>query len=467
MARRRGWAALMAIAIAAAGCSSDGDSDEAGPSETASVRVVSQNLLHGIACPADSDGCDLSVRVSLFMRQLDEKDCPDLISVQEANERTVSLLRKEAPKVCGGEYTIVWDDDPGLDREVVLTSLPVLGWRRTRLAGSLRTALWVRVAADIGVVDFVSSHLASGSDDRPCDRATCPPPCQVDEMVNACQGRQLVEFAAEVAGDDAVVIIGGDLNARPGEPAIAALLAGGFTDTHLAAGNPECDTTSGAECTSGRVDDALTDLTDASSRQSERIDYLFMGGPRACTAVKPTGLFNGEPAPPGADGLVFPADHTGVEATLECETTQAQQEDAATATVTSAPTTTSETPGEVDPETLAAITDAFRALFDGNVTDVDRKLAALEDGEILRSFFLESYEAQKAIAARVRVRLDEVKLVDATHADVTYTLLLEGAAVLDHLPGAAVQSGGRWLVTRRTYCDVSTQGASEIPPPCQ
>ena len=60
-----------------------------------------------------------------------------------------------------------------------------------------------------------------------------------------------------------------------------------------------------------------------------------------------------------------------------------------------------------------------------------------------------------------------MKPVDTTHANVTYTLLLDGAAVLDHLPGAAVQVGPRWLVTRRTYCDVSTQGATEIPPPCQ
>lgn len=455
----------MVIAVVMAGCSSGGG-DAAGPA-AARVRVVSQNLLHGIACPADSERCDLPGRVALFMRQLDEQDCPELISVQEANERTVSLLRKEAEGVCGGEYTIVWDDDPGLDREVVLTSLPVLGSQRTRLAGPLRTALWVRVAADVGVVDFVSSHLASSSDDRPCDRATCPPPCQVDEMVNACQGRQLATLADEVAGSDSVVIVGGDLNAKPGEPAIAALLAEGFVDTHLAAGNPGCDATSGAQCTSGRVDDALTDLTDASSRQSERIDYLFMGGPRACTAVQPTGLFNGEPVAPGPDGLVFPADHTAVGATIECATTKAQRRAATTATVTSAPTTTSATPDEVEPQTLAAITEAFRTLFDGDVTDVDRKLAALDDGELLRPFFLESYEAQKAIAAGVRVRIDEVTIVDATHADVTYTLLLDGAAVLDHLQGAAVQIGGRWLVTRRTYCDVSTQGASEIPPPCQ
>ena len=40
-------------------------------------------------------------------------------------------------------------------------------------------------------------------------------------------------------------------------------------------------------------------------------------------------------------------------------------------------------------------------------------------------------------------------------------------AVLDHLPGQAVKEGDTWLVSLRTYCDVSTQGSDTIPPPCQ
>src|SRR3712207_5194046 len=250
------------MALVVAACS--GDDDDAAPpadADAATVRVVSINLLHGIACPADSDGCDLPARVALFTRQLDDAGCPELVGVQEANERTVSLLREELGAACDGAYEVVWDGDPGLDREAVLTTLPVLGSRRTRLAGPLRTAYWVRVAADVGVVDFVSTHLASGSDDRPCDATTCTPPCDVNGTVNDCQGRQLVAFAEEVAGDGAVVVIGGDLNARPAEPAVAALLDAGFVDTHVAAGNAECDPSTGAECTSGRIDDAVTDLT--------------------------------------------------------------------------------------------------------------------------------------------------------------------------------------------------------------
>lgn len=469
---RKPWyrrlAALLLIAVASAECSGGGgDSDTAAPAPTETVRIVSQNLLHGIACPDDSNLCDLPGRVALFMRQVEEAGCPELISLQEANERTVSLLREAAADRCSGDYTIVWDDDPGLDREVVLTSLEVLGSKRTRLAGPLRTAFWVRVAADVGVVDFVSSHLASDSDDRPCDRATCPPPCQVDEMINACQARQLVAFASEVAAEDSVLVIGGDLNSTPGEPAIAALLAGGFVDTHVAAGNAECDAATGAECTSGRVDDSMADLTDPSSRQTERIDYLFVGGERECDTARPTGLFNAEAATATAGEIAFPADHTGVQATLECATTEAQREAAASATTATEQTTTTSSLPEVDAKTLAQISEAFSTLFGGDVTDVDRKLAALEDGELLRPFVLATYEVQKEIAARIRVRIDEVEMTDPTHASVTYTLLLDGAAVLDHLPGGAVKVGERWLVTRRTYCDVSTQGSDEIPTPCQ
>jgi hypothetical protein len=313
-------------------------------------------------------------------------------------------------------------------------------------------------------LDYVSSHLASSSDDRPCDQATCPPPCAVTDTLNTCQGRQLVAFADEVADPDSVVVIGGDLNARPDEPTIAAITEGGFVDTDLAVGHPECDPTTGDQCTSGRIDDALTDLEDPYSRQTERIDYLFVGGDRDCRPVDPTGLFNGEPA---EGPLAFPSDHTGVQATLQCPTTAEQVDTATTATVPDVTTTTTASSGRVDAETEAAITRAFTSVFDGTVTDVEVKLASLESGEELRPFFLESYEATQDIASRIRLRIDAIEAVDATHADVTSTLLLDGAAVLDHLPGQAVNVDGEWLVSLRTYCDVSTQGADSIPEPCQ
>src|SRR5262245_33385729 len=113
MVGRWGRVALLSAVALRAGCSGGGDesTDDAGPttvaSETATVRVVSQNLLHGIAYPGDTDGCDLPGRVALFVQQLDEQGCPELVGLQEANERTVTLLRDVVPAACDGRYEIV------------------------------------------------------------------------------------------------------------------------------------------------------------------------------------------------------------------------------------------------------------------------------------------------------------------------------------------------------------------------
>ena len=58
-------------------------------------------------------------------------------------------------------------------------------------------------------------------------------------------------------------------------------------------------------------------------------------------------------------------------------------------------------------------------------------------------------------------------LVDKNHVDVVYSIVLDGAVVLDHLPGAAVRAGDHWLVTRQTYCQVATLGATTVPEPCR
>jgi endonuclease/exonuclease/phosphatase family metal-dependent hydrolase len=431
------------------------------------VRFVSQNILHGIACPADSDACDVDARVELFVRQLADAGCPEAVGLQEVNQRIADLLEAASARVCDGRYRLVHDDDPGLDREVVLTTLKVAGSRRERLAGPLRTALFVRLVSDMGIVDFVTTHLASSSDDRPCDAKTCPPPCEASDMLNTCQARQVLALAERLATPTSVVVIGGDLNAKPDEPTIAAFRAAGYRDTHVVAGNAECDAQTGAQCTSGRVDENLTDLSDPSSRQSERIDYLWIGGSRQCDVIAPTGLFNAEPAAGAPGGLAYPSDHTGVQAAIRCATTPDQRDAAAGVTLPTVSTTTLPASGGVDAATKAAVISAFETLFSGEVADVNAKLAVLEDADRLRSHFLESYEATKAIASRIRVRIDSMSPVDATHVSVVYSLLLDDAAVLDHLPGEAVKQGDRWLVSRRTYCDVSTQGAEVIPEPCR
>ncbi len=456
--------AIVAMMLAACSSSSSGDKARA---KSASVTAVSQNILHGEACAADTDRCHIPDRVALFTRQLADAHCPQLVGLQEASQATVDLFRKSLPAICNGTYRIVWDEDPSLDREVVFTTLPVLGSQRIRLAGLFRTAFWVRVASSVGVVEFVMTHLSSGSDDRPCDPTTCPKPCKAHDMVGTCESRQVVAWVHKLQVPGDIAIFGGDLNAKPNEPIARVIRDDGAIDTHLAAKLPECNPKTGTQCTSGRVDTDMSDMSNGSSRETERIDYLWLLTKRTCTIGKPTGLFNAAPATNGPGGLAFPSDHTGVTATVVCPTTAQQRAAASKATVTTKAPTATTVAGPVDPATAAAITTAFQTVFNGDVTDIDAKLAAIEDSDRLRASFIDNYNKTKTIASRISVRIDALKLEDASHADVTYTLLLDNAAVLDHLPGAAVLKDGHWLVSRRTYCDVSTQGATTIPEPCR
>jgi endonuclease/exonuclease/phosphatase family metal-dependent hydrolase len=459
---------VVAAALVLGACSSgDGTGDAASVETKPAVRFVSQNILHGSACAPETDRCAAPARVQLFAEQLADAGCPELVSLQESNVGIVELVERELPTVCGGKYTIVRDGDTGNDRETVLTTLRVLGLRRDRLPGPLRTMFWVRAASDAGIVDFVTTHLASGSDDRPCDSTTCPPPCATTDSLNTCQAKQLVERVDELAHPDAIVVVGGDMNAKPGDPTIAVFIEAGYRDTHLAAGNPECKRATGAQCTGGHIDDSLVDMRDPDSVQSERIDYLFVGGKRPCDVGMPTGLFNGEPALGGPGGLAFPADHTGVLATVLCATSPSERDAADNAPLPTTSTTAPATTGADDPATTAAITRSFQTLFNGNVTGTETKLAVLEDAARLRPLFVKTFEQQKELAEKIRVRLDSVDVVDATHASVVYTLLLDGSAVLDHLPGTAVKPAATWLVSRRTFCEVATQGVKVIPEACQ
>jgi endonuclease/exonuclease/phosphatase family metal-dependent hydrolase len=462
---------VVLLATALAGCDSDdgdgGSGAGGGEGTREAVRVVSLNLLHGIACAPESNRCKLPQRVQLFVQQLEENDCPPVVALQEANQMTVALVRERLPDVCGDEYQIVGDEDPSIDREVVLTTLPVLGEERVRLAGPLRTALWVRVRAAVGPLDVVATHLASGSDDRPCDSTTCPPPCRASDTLNTCQGRQAVELLEDHRTARSVGVLLGDLNARPGEPTIRAVEAAGYVDTHVAARNPECDPSTGRNCTSGRADSDLSDLTDPASLQDERIDYVWLATDRDCRVDDPTGLYAADPASPPVEDIVFASDHTGVEATISCLTTDDDR--VAARRVEGGTSTTTEPQGAaVEPAVAAAVTTAFETVFNGGGA-VESRLGALQDADLLRESLIARYSDPgiQAIADQIQVRIDSMSQAGEDQVDVVYSILLEGSAVLDHLPGAAVLVNGRWLVSRRTYCEVATQGVETIPEPCQ
>ena len=175
--------------------------------------------------------------------------------------------------------------------------------QRFRLAGPLRTALWVRVATDAGAVDFWTTHLASGSDNRPCDDGDLPaavPGRRRPQHLPGPPGRGA--SPASTGRPDSTLFVGGDLNAEPGSPTISAMLATGLTDTHLAAGNAECDRGHGRRpAPAAGTTRASRASPTPRPQQSERIDYLlFDAGGTRCEVVDPTGLFE-------ADGRDRPA----------------------------------------------------------------------------------------------------------------------------------------------------------------
>ena len=130
--------------------------------------------------------------------------------------------------------------------------------------------------------------------------------------------------------------------------------------------------------------------------------------------------------------------------------------------------TTTTRPAEVDAATAAAITKAYETVFNGGGA-IDTRLESLQDADELRESFVARYSdpAIKNVVDRVRVRIDSLTAAGPERVDVVYSILLDQAAVLDRVPGAAVREDGRWLVSKDAYCQVASLGQSTVPEPCR
>jgi hypothetical protein len=112
----------------------------------------------------------------------------------------------------------------------------------------------------------------------------------------------------------------------------------------------------------------------------------------------------------------------------------------------------------------AAVTTAWQAFFTAGGT-VDSHIALLEDGAKFRAELTAA--AKQPSAANLSAKVTNV-VVTGTTAAVTYDLLGAGGAVLlGGSIGEAVKVGGRWLVSKKTYCQlVSLQDTSVAHPAC-
>jgi len=152
-------ALVMAIALATV---TVGSALAAGPAPAQSagknLTVVDYNILHGIFCPADTASCRASDRVALFLSQLQDAKCPQVVGLQEVSGELAGLIKQQLPGVCGGKYKLAMSVTEGNDKELVFTTLPAKNPKVLPLPGGLRNATRVELQSDLGPVVLVVSH---------------------------------------------------------------------------------------------------------------------------------------------------------------------------------------------------------------------------------------------------------------------------------------------------------------------
>lgn len=297
------------------------------------LTVVNYNILHGIFCPAETADCRAPDRVALFLRQLEDAKCPQVVGLQEVNDNLAGLIKAQLPNVCGGKYKLSFPPTQGNDKELVFSTLKTTGSKVLPLPGGLRGASMVQLASKLGPVTLVVTHqdgeVAFPACRNDFDRYKCPKPCPEGTTFAECQTILAELLALKTGPKDAIRIYMGDFNISAGNGRYERLKANGWIDSHLAAGNPECDPATGFHCTAGRNDNTLTALQDPTAREQERIDFIFVKPPKGCTPRFDTtadvdrdgvgtGLFAAQAAVNGPSGLVWPSDHTAVSMDLTC-----------------------------------------------------------------------------------------------------------------------------------------------------
>jgi endonuclease/exonuclease/phosphatase family metal-dependent hydrolase len=304
------------------------------------LTVANLNILHGIFCPAGTASCRLSERIDLLFQWIAASGCPDVVTLQEVWDPAVPLVTAHLATTCPFAYQTVYMRTFGVDEEVILTRYAVLARELRVLYENFRKVLYARIDHPLGPVDVFTTHLASSSDGAqlPCAE-DCPEECvaAAAATVRQCQGVQVAEFVVARHDVATAAVATGDFNESPGTFVYDQFAGRGWVDTYLAA-NPECMPATGVGCTSGRVDDDLSELESPVSNEDERIDYIFLVPPGAgalCVpAIDPatdtdgdgtaTRIFADLPNPfapacgPAPEPVCWPSDHEGAELDLNC-----------------------------------------------------------------------------------------------------------------------------------------------------
>jgi hypothetical protein len=124
-----------------------------------------------------------------------------------------------------------------------------------------------------------------------------------------------------------------------------------------------------------------------------------------------------------------------------------------------------------DQAALAAIRSAFETFFDGAGSDLDARLAVLQDGESYRDMLADASENEQFQS--LSTTINEIKLLSADDcaargasvpcAMVTHDLLVGGMPALIGQQSLAVFIGDEWLVASSAWCAVVAIGGEDCP----
>jgi endonuclease/exonuclease/phosphatase family metal-dependent hydrolase len=306
------------------------------------VTVANLNILHGMPCP-DPDHCRLTDRIALLFQWIAAVGCPDVVTLQEIPDRTYTalpLIDAHRSTTCPFPYGVTYFKTLGFDEEMILSRYPVVSAELQMLHINFRHITYARIDHPIGPLDVFTTHLASSSDLGPSPCSPCPAECVAAGAVTNrdCQAVQMAQFIETRHDVTTPALATGDFNDGPGTFTYQQFVDRGWTDVHLAAGNPECIPATGVGCTGGRAD-ALAELESTVPNVDERIDYIFLIPPAPsaiCVAsidslmdddgdATATKVFADQPNPfaptcgPVPDPICWPSDHNGVQLDLNCE----------------------------------------------------------------------------------------------------------------------------------------------------
>lgn len=129
-----------------------------------------------------------------------------------------------------------------------------------------------------------------------------------------------------------------------------------------------------------------------------------------------------------------------------------------TTTAASAPSTT------VDVAVTTAAISANWITFFQNTTSIPDRVALLENGPSLQKAV--EQRAVDPLQRQASARVVSVALDDATHATVTYDILLNGTPALTDAQGRSVLQDGVWKVGADSFCALIGLGATAPIPGC-